>query len=160
VSKKHPTIQTQLTLEDYLEASHILVTYTADLHGGVDRFLSAKGLKCKVVLSLPYHLAVPLIVAQTSLITTIAERIALATQWEGLQIFPSATIARPNSQILRQIDSNPVAVDAAKENKPLPVRLLDIASVNVAGYSSCIFKVSSIFNCFNFLTRVKFSRAA
>jgi DNA-binding transcriptional LysR family regulator len=88
VSKKHPTIQTQLTLEDYLEASHILVTYTADLHGGVDRFLSAKGLKRKVVLSLPYHLAVPLIVAQTSLITTIAERIALATQWEGLQIFP------------------------------------------------------------------------
>lgn len=30
----------------------------------------------------------PLIVAQTSLITTIAERIALATKWFGLRIFP------------------------------------------------------------------------
>ena len=88
VSKQHHTIQTELTLEDYLESSHVLVTYTADLHGGVDRFLEAKGLKRKVVLSLPYHLAVPLIVAQTSLITTIAERVALATEWFGLRIFP------------------------------------------------------------------------
>ena len=88
VSKKHPTIQTKLTLEDYLESSHVLVTYTADLHGGVDRQLEARGLKRKVVLSLPYHLAVPLIVEKTSLITTIAERIAKATQWEGLRIFP------------------------------------------------------------------------
>ena len=88
VSKKHPTIQTELTLQDYLQSPHVLVTYTADLHGGVDRFLSAKGLKRKVVLSLPYHLAVPLIVAQTSLVTTIAERIALATEWEDLRIFP------------------------------------------------------------------------
>ena len=88
VSEKHPTIQTELTLEDYLKSSHVLVTYTADLHGGVDRFLEAKGLKRKVVLSLPYHLAVPLIVAQTSLITTIAERVALATEWFGLRIFP------------------------------------------------------------------------
>lgn len=88
VSENHPTIQTELTLQNYLESSHVLVTYTADLHGGVDRFLEAKGLKRKVVLSLPYHLAVPLITAQTSLITTIAERIALATKWEGLQIFP------------------------------------------------------------------------
>ena len=88
VSEKHPTIQTKLTVRDYLESSHVLVTYTADLHGGVDRLLEAKGLKRKVVLSLPYHLAVPLIVAQTSLITTIAERIALASKWSGLQIFP------------------------------------------------------------------------
>ena len=88
VSKRHPTIQTELTLEDYLESSHVLVTYTADLHGGVDRLLETKGLKRKVVLSLPYHLAVPLIVAQTTLITTIAERIALASNWSGLRIFP------------------------------------------------------------------------
>ena len=88
VSKKHPTIRAKLTLKDYLESSHILVTYTVDLHGKVDRFLSAKSLKRKVVLSLPYHLAVPFIVAQTHLITTIAEGIALANKWEGLQIFP------------------------------------------------------------------------
>ena len=88
VSKRHPTIQTELTLEDYLKSSHALVTYTADLHGGVDRLLETKGLKRKVVLSLPYHLAVPLIVAQTTLITTIAERIALASKWSGLRIFP------------------------------------------------------------------------
>ena len=88
VSEQHPTIQTELTLQDYLKSSHILVTYTADLHGGVDRFLEAKNLKLKVVLSLPYHLAVPLIVAQTTLITTIAERIALASIWSGLRIFP------------------------------------------------------------------------
>ncbi|MEM9510295.1 MAG: LysR family transcriptional regulator [Cyanobacteria bacterium P01_E01_bin.35] len=88
VSKKHPTIQTKLTLEDYLESSHILVTYTVDLHGKVDRVLEAKGLKRKVVLSLPYHLAVSFIVKETNLITTIAERIALASESKALRIFP------------------------------------------------------------------------
>ena len=89
VSEQHPAIQTQLTLEDYLESLHILVTYTSDLHGSVDRFLEAKGLKRKVVLSLPYHLAVPLIVEQTSLITTIAERIAKeAIKSKGIRRFP------------------------------------------------------------------------
>ena len=89
VSEQHPTIQTQLTLEDYLESLHILVTYTSDLHGSVDRFLEAKGLKRKVVLSLPYHLAVPLIVEETSLITTIAERIAKkAIKSRDIRIFP------------------------------------------------------------------------
>ena len=81
-------IQRQNLFTERYVSSHILVTYTVDLHGKIDRVLEAKGLKRKVVLSLPYHLAVSFIVRETHLITTIAERIALASQLKGLRMLP------------------------------------------------------------------------
>jgi LysR family transcriptional regulator, mexEF-oprN operon transcriptional activator len=88
VSQNHPEIRNSLTLEQYVSSPHILITYTGDLKGGIDRMLDDQGLKRKVVASFPYHLAAPSIVASTNCIVTLSERIARLYDWSGVKVFP------------------------------------------------------------------------
>lgn len=73
----HPTIGDRLSLEDYVAASHLLVSVMEDRTGRVDALLAHQHLQRRVVLSLPHFLAAPFVVAQTDVIATLAHRIAL-----------------------------------------------------------------------------------
>ncbi len=88
VSSAHPEIRDELTLDLFLKYPHLVVTHIGDLKGYVDRMLDDRGLKRNVVLSLPYALAAPSIVAQTSLICTLSANILQLSDAKGIKSFP------------------------------------------------------------------------
>jgi DNA-binding transcriptional LysR family regulator len=54
----------------------------------VDRLLDERALKRQVAMSLPYHLAVPAMIADTDMIATLSERIVHCLEWPGVRAFP------------------------------------------------------------------------
>jgi DNA-binding transcriptional LysR family regulator len=87
--QNHPTIHTTLSLEQYLQGSHLLVSVKEDRFGRVDKLLAERSLKRHIALSTPHFLTVPLILSQTNLIATLARRIALTyAAPQQLQILP------------------------------------------------------------------------
>lgn len=88
VSSAHPEIQAELTLDLYLKYPHLVVTHVGDLKGYIDRMLDDRGLKRNVVMSLPYALAVPPIIARTEMICTLSANILRLADWRGLKAFP------------------------------------------------------------------------
>jgi DNA-binding transcriptional LysR family regulator len=71
----HPRIGKAITLEQYLDAGHVLVSRRGFSDGLVERTLSGMGLARKVALRVPHFLAVPTIVARTDLIVTVPRRL-------------------------------------------------------------------------------------
>jgi DNA-binding transcriptional LysR family regulator len=88
VSARHPEIRRKLTLDLFLKYPHILITHVGDLKGAVDRLLDEKNLKRRVAMSLPYHLAVPALVAGSDMIATLSERVVRLSSWPGVRLFP------------------------------------------------------------------------
>ncbi|MEM1254035.1 MAG: LysR family transcriptional regulator [Cyanobacteria bacterium P01_H01_bin.21] len=88
LAQNHPEIHSNLSLEQYVANPHVLITYTGDLKGVIDRMLDAQGLKRRVVASFPYHLAAPHVVANTNCIVTLSERIARLQNWVGVKVLP------------------------------------------------------------------------
>lgn len=88
VSVRHREIRNRLTLALFLKYPHLLVTHVGDLKGTVDRLLDERGLKRQVAMSLPYHLAVPAMIADTDMIATVSERVAGRWDWPGVRTFP------------------------------------------------------------------------
>lgn len=76
--QNHPRIGDALSLEDYLAVSHLLVSVKEDRVGRVDLLLAEQNLKRHIALSTPHFLTVPFILAQTDLVATLAQRVALA----------------------------------------------------------------------------------
>jgi DNA-binding transcriptional LysR family regulator len=74
--RDHPRVKGRLTLERYVELSHILVTTEEAGEGPVDRALAKLGMRRRVALRLPHYLMVPHIVAQTDLVVALSRRIA------------------------------------------------------------------------------------
>ncbi|MGB3494416.1 MAG: LysR family transcriptional regulator [Elainellaceae cyanobacterium] len=87
--RDHPWIGESLSLEEYLLASHLLVSIKGDMVGRVDKLLARQHLKRQITLSIPHFLIAPFILARTNLVATLAKRVAnefAATQ--NLKIFP------------------------------------------------------------------------
>jgi LysR family transcriptional regulator, mexEF-oprN operon transcriptional activator len=82
-SETHPTIGRKLSLNAFVGARHLVVTMVGDFHGVVDRLLEERGLARKVVLSLPFHLAVPTLVANSDLVATLPLSVAVLAPWPG-----------------------------------------------------------------------------
>src|SRR5262249_37583569 len=74
----HPGLKVKpLTPKAYAALPHLLVSPRGDSRGLADEPLSQLGgLRRRIVMTVPHVLAVPLIVANTDLVTLIAERIA------------------------------------------------------------------------------------
>ncbi|MGX9429632.1 MULTISPECIES: LysR family transcriptional regulator [Bradyrhizobium] len=87
VSARHPEIKRKLTLDMFLKYPHVLITHVGDLKGAIDRLLDERGLKRQVALSVPYHLAVPELIAETDMIATLSERIVRSFAWQGVRSF-------------------------------------------------------------------------
>ncbi len=85
----HSLIQDSLSLEEYLTTSHLLISIKEDMVGRVDDTLAIQGLSRNIRLSIPHFLVAPSIIARTDLITTLAERIAIAfAKYLNLKVFP------------------------------------------------------------------------
>jgi len=85
----HPTIDSSLSLEEYLSVSHLLVSVKEDRVGRVDTLLAEQNLKRHIALSIPHFLTAPFILAQTDLVATLAHRVALTfANHQGLKLLP------------------------------------------------------------------------
>jgi DNA-binding transcriptional LysR family regulator len=76
VRRGHPTVKTKLTLGQYLELSHVLVSSRADSPGSVDRALAALGKKRNVAARVSHFLTVPVLVSQTDYVAALDRRVA------------------------------------------------------------------------------------
>lgn len=63
--------QKPLTLDDYIAASHLLVSPKEDRVGAVDKRLAKQGLTRTVAVSVPNFLIVPFVLSRTDLIATL-----------------------------------------------------------------------------------------
>lgn len=65
-----------ITLEEYLSASHLLVSSKEETVGQVDQIVKRQNLKRRVAITVPHFLVAPFVVANANLIATMAERVA------------------------------------------------------------------------------------
>jgi DNA-binding transcriptional LysR family regulator len=72
----HPTIGDTLSLEEYVNADHLLVSVQEDRVGRVDFLLAQQNLTRNIAVSTPHFLVAPTVLARTNLIATLVERVA------------------------------------------------------------------------------------
>ena len=88
VSKEHPRITDQLTLEDYQREAHIAVGY-GSANAVIETELKRQNVKRKVVAILPGVLGVGQIIATTDMITTMPGQIGATLAGRGtVRLFP------------------------------------------------------------------------
>lgn len=73
----HPAIKGRLSLNRFCKLKHVATFYPGTGPGLIDRVLAERGLRRDVILSLPHWLSVPFVVAQSDLIATVPESIAI-----------------------------------------------------------------------------------
>lgn len=89
--QQHPRIHDQLTLAQYTQEQHALISVRGVVTGNVDVALKKEGLTRQVRLTLPHILSAPAVIASTDLIITMATRIANRVANE----YPLKTFAPP-----------------------------------------------------------------
>ena len=75
VRENHPRIKSRLSLKQFVEEDHIVVTTSATGHWILDKTLEAKGVARKVAVRLPDFLGLAAIVAGTDLLACVPERL-------------------------------------------------------------------------------------
>lgn len=80
VRHDHPRIKTAPTLDEYLVATHMLISRTGDKMGVIDEKLAETGGERRINFIVPHFLSAPLIVAQTNMILSLPYRLAIAFQ--------------------------------------------------------------------------------
>jgi DNA-binding transcriptional LysR family regulator len=91
VRRDHPLVGRRLTLERYLELSHLLISPQGHGLGFVDSVLAQRGLSRRIALRLPYFIVAAPILARTDLLLTLPERVAR----EVGERFPLRQLAPP-----------------------------------------------------------------
>ncbi|MEO1791685.1 MAG: LysR substrate-binding domain-containing protein [Cyanobacteria bacterium J06629_19] len=87
--RDHPKISNKLSLKEYADAQHLLVSVKEDKKGRIELLLAKQNLQRHVAVSIPHFLVAPSIVAQSDLITTMTQRVAQAfSQAYHLQMLP------------------------------------------------------------------------
>lgn len=76
VRRRHPTVKSKLTLAQYLQLSHVLVSAKADGLGSVDRALAALGKQRSIGARVSHFLTVPVLVSQTDFVAALDRRVA------------------------------------------------------------------------------------
>jgi DNA-binding transcriptional LysR family regulator len=76
VRKGHPRVHSRLTLKQYLELSHVLVSQAPGGVGSVDRALAKMGHARKVGVRVSHFLMVPSLVAETDMVAALNRRVA------------------------------------------------------------------------------------
>jgi DNA-binding transcriptional LysR family regulator len=71
----HPQLRHGLSLDAYLAAGHLIVSFAGDLVGTIDEFLSRKGLSRRVVASSPMFLSAFSAAAGSDLLVTAPQRL-------------------------------------------------------------------------------------
>jgi DNA-binding transcriptional LysR family regulator len=87
--KGHPLARETITLEEFADARHLLITLTGEPTGFVDRLLRKRGLKRRVAMTANQFLVAPLIIQHSDMIMTLALRTAERfAQVNNLHIVP------------------------------------------------------------------------
>ena len=95
--KEHPAIQTAPSLEQYLDARHIVVTPWNEPKGVIDRTLEKLGLSRKVAVQLPSLMAAPFIVGSSDLLITLPFHAAVTLSVAAaVRLFPTPFPAPKN----------------------------------------------------------------
>jgi DNA-binding transcriptional LysR family regulator len=76
--KEHPRIGTKLTLKQFVEESHLVVTTTGTGHWIVEKTLEDLKIRRRIALRVPSFLGVGIIVANTDLLVTVPRRLGEA----------------------------------------------------------------------------------
>lgn len=102
VRSDHPLVGEELTLDTFLQLSHILVTPRGRPGSFVDSALEAEGRQRHVALKVPQYMVVPELVAQTELIVTLPERVARwGTQHRPLRVLnPPLTLPTLSTRVV------------------------------------------------------------
>jgi DNA-binding transcriptional LysR family regulator len=78
----HPTIGTRLTRKQFLEASHVLVSYRGG-HRVIEEALERAGLARRIALRVPHFTVVPMILERSDLILILPARVARVYERRG-----------------------------------------------------------------------------
>ena len=98
----HPQIGSEISLLQYSEAEHLLVSVAGDRSGRIDRILQQQGLSRHVSVAVPHFLVAPFILAQTDLIAMLAKRVAERfAQRQALKLLPSPVALSGFSVVMR-----------------------------------------------------------
>lgn len=76
VRADHPTIGRKMTLQQFLNASHAVVEAEGRNHEIFEKLLERRGLRRRVVLSIPHFLSIPMVIADSDLVVTIPHVLA------------------------------------------------------------------------------------
>jgi len=96
----HPSIRGRLSLRQYASAHHVAVFYKPEGPGVIDSLLEQKGYSRRSVVLVPHFASVAFIVAESDLIATVPERLALGFGKRlKLQVLP-APIAIPPFRLM------------------------------------------------------------
>jgi len=79
VRKGHPLVSEELTLDSFLQMSHLLVSLESDRFGVVDAALAKQGLRRRLALTLPHMYAAPKLVASSDLVATLMRGVVEAS---------------------------------------------------------------------------------
>ncbi len=79
VRKDHSLASGELTLDSFLQMSHLLVSLESDRFGVVDAALAKRGLRRRLALTLPHMYAAPKVVASSDLIATLMRGVVEAS---------------------------------------------------------------------------------
>lgn len=89
VGSGYPQKKRTITLAEFEKAGHVVVVAAGTGHGEIDKLLQRKGVKRRVLLTLPHFVALGHILQASDLIATIPERLATSlTEPFGLRYFP------------------------------------------------------------------------
>lgn len=75
VRKDHPHVGDRLTMKQFLQLEHVVVSASDGSPMIVDSILAQEGLSRRVSVTVAHFLAAPIIVAQTDLMATVASRV-------------------------------------------------------------------------------------
>lgn len=75
VRREHPLVRRRLTLRQYVQLPHVLISPTGSGPSPVDEQLAAQGLRRRIALRIRYFLAAPMVVATSDLVLTAPRRL-------------------------------------------------------------------------------------
>jgi DNA-binding transcriptional LysR family regulator len=72
----HPIIGARISVKQFREAEHVLVSYVGTGHQVIEETFVAAGLSARIAVRVPHFLVVPMILARTDLLVTVPSRVA------------------------------------------------------------------------------------
>ena len=77
--KDHPLAHSKLTVDDYCNANHLLVSFSGRAHGLIDEILAASGRERRILLTVNQFFTAGRVVANSDLITVLPRHLISAT---------------------------------------------------------------------------------
>ena len=95
----HPIIGAKISLRQFREAAHVLVSYAGTGHQVIEETFVAAGLSGHIAVRVPHFLVVPMILERTDLVVTVPSRVAAVFAQRGnFKVLP-LPLRMPNFEV-------------------------------------------------------------